>query len=127
MELVSLALDDGEQALADARDEQVGLLQLVSEPGAAAGRLPEKNLDALPLVVHLPAAHVAQLGRAGRADAAQRAVDALGRRAILSDATPNPYALHYERVSWRVRNLLLVPHFKGFLVQADRGVWVLKG
>lgn len=33
------------------------------------------------------------------------------RRAILSDATPNLYALHYERISWRVRNLILVPHF----------------
>jgi type II restriction enzyme len=33
------------------------------------------------------------------------------RRAILNDATPNLYALHYERASWRVRNLILVPHF----------------
>jgi type II restriction enzyme len=33
------------------------------------------------------------------------------RRAILKDATPNLYALHYERASWRVRNLILVPHF----------------
>lgn len=33
------------------------------------------------------------------------------RRAILRDATPNLYALHYERVLWRVRNLILVPHF----------------
>jgi type II restriction enzyme len=33
------------------------------------------------------------------------------RRAILKDSTPNLYALHYERASWRVRNLILVPHF----------------
>lgn len=33
------------------------------------------------------------------------------RRAILNDATPNLYALHYERPSWHVRNLILVPHF----------------
>lgn len=33
------------------------------------------------------------------------------RWAILSDATPNLYALHYERTSWHVRNLILVPHF----------------
>lgn len=33
------------------------------------------------------------------------------RRAILEDSTPNLYALHYERASWRVRNLILVPHF----------------
>src|SRR5215212_8175449 len=33
------------------------------------------------------------------------------RRAILNDSTPNLYALHYERPSWRVRNLILVPHF----------------
>ncbi|MDT5272084.1 MAG: hypothetical protein QOH49_4270 [Acidobacteriota bacterium] len=33
------------------------------------------------------------------------------RRAILKDSTPNLYALHYERTSWRVRNLILVPHF----------------
>lgn len=33
------------------------------------------------------------------------------RRAILNDSTPNLYALHYERAFWRVRNLILVPHF----------------
>ncbi|MDQ3919398.1 MAG: restriction endonuclease [Acidobacteriota bacterium] len=33
------------------------------------------------------------------------------RRAILSDSAPNLYALHYERTSWRVRDLILVPHF----------------
>jgi type II restriction enzyme len=33
------------------------------------------------------------------------------KRAILEDSTPNLYALHYERASWRVRNLILVPHF----------------
>ncbi|MBC7931318.1 MAG: restriction endonuclease [Rubrivivax sp.] len=33
------------------------------------------------------------------------------RRAIELDRTPNLYALHYERMSWRVRNLILVPHF----------------
>ena len=32
-------------------------------------------------------------------------------RAILEDRTPNLYALHYNRVSWQVRNLILVPHF----------------
>jgi type II restriction enzyme len=32
-------------------------------------------------------------------------------RAIREDRTPNLYALHYERSLWRVRNLLLVPHF----------------
>src|SRR5919112_5146113 len=33
------------------------------------------------------------------------------RRAILKDSTPNLYALHYERASWRGRDLILVPHF----------------
>jgi type II restriction enzyme len=33
------------------------------------------------------------------------------RRAIEGDSTPNLYALHYERMSWRVRNLILVPYF----------------
>jgi type II restriction enzyme len=33
------------------------------------------------------------------------------KRAILKDSTPNLYALHYERASWEVRNLILVPHF----------------
>lgn len=32
-------------------------------------------------------------------------------RAILEDRTPNLYALHYSRISWEVRNLILVPHF----------------
>src|ERR1044072_1757548 len=32
-------------------------------------------------------------------------------RAILEDRTPNLYALHYERMSCQVRNLILVPHF----------------
>lgn len=32
-------------------------------------------------------------------------------RAILEDRTPNLYALHYNRISWQVRNLILVPHF----------------
>lgn len=44
----------------------------------------------------------------------ERIVDAayeVMRRAILSDSTPNLYALHYERTSWSVRNLILVPHF----------------
>src|SRR5713101_8102746 len=33
------------------------------------------------------------------------------RAAILSDQRPNLFALHYERESWRVRNLILVPRF----------------
>lgn len=33
------------------------------------------------------------------------------RRAIAQDSTPNLYVLHYERMSWQVRNLILVPHF----------------
>jgi type II restriction enzyme len=33
------------------------------------------------------------------------------REAILSDGTPNLLALHYDAESWRVRNLILIPHF----------------
>jgi type II restriction enzyme len=32
-------------------------------------------------------------------------------RAISTDAAPNYYFMHYDVVTWRVRNLLLVPHF----------------
>lgn len=32
-------------------------------------------------------------------------------RAIREDSTPNLYALHYSRLSWEVRNLILIPHF----------------
>jgi type II restriction enzyme len=32
-------------------------------------------------------------------------------RAILEDRTPNLYALHYSRIFWQVRDLILVPHF----------------
>jgi type II restriction enzyme len=32
-------------------------------------------------------------------------------RAIREDRTPNLLALQYDRVSWTVRNLLLIPHF----------------
>ena len=32
-------------------------------------------------------------------------------RAIREDRTPNLYALHYNKASWQVRNLILVPHF----------------
>jgi len=32
-------------------------------------------------------------------------------RAIEQNGTPNLYALHYDRSSWRVRNLILIPHF----------------
>jgi type II restriction enzyme len=56
------------------------------------------------------------------------------RRAILEDRTPNLYALHYERASWRVRNLILVPHFafsisaiearEPLAVHARRAGWV---
>lgn len=41
------------------------------------------------------------------ADAAYSAM----MRAILEDRTPNLYALHYSRISWEVRNLILIPHF----------------
>jgi type II restriction enzyme len=33
------------------------------------------------------------------------------REAILSDRTPNLIALHYDADSWRVRDLVLIPHF----------------
>ncbi len=33
------------------------------------------------------------------------------KRAILENRTPNLYALHYNRFSWQVRDLILVPHF----------------
>jgi type II restriction enzyme len=32
-------------------------------------------------------------------------------KAIREDRTPNLYALHYNRSSWQVQNLILVPHF----------------
>jgi type II restriction enzyme len=32
-------------------------------------------------------------------------------RAINEDRTPNLLALHYDRASWTVRNLILIPHF----------------
>jgi len=32
-------------------------------------------------------------------------------RAIREDRTPNLYALHYDRNSWQVKNLVLIPHF----------------
>lgn len=32
-------------------------------------------------------------------------------RAIQEERTPNLYALHYDKVSWRVENLILIPHF----------------
>jgi type II restriction enzyme len=32
-------------------------------------------------------------------------------RAINENRTPNLYALHYDRLSWRVLNLILIPHF----------------
>ncbi len=38
------------------------------------------------------------------------AYDAM-RRAILEDNTPDLYALHYNKISWQVQNLILVPHF----------------
>jgi type II restriction enzyme len=41
------------------------------------------------------------------ADAAYSAM----MRAIQEDRTPNLYALHYSRISWEVRNLILIPHF----------------
>lgn len=33
------------------------------------------------------------------------------REAILADRTPNLLALHYDADSWRVRDLILIPHF----------------
>ena len=32
-------------------------------------------------------------------------------RAIREDRTPNLYALHYDKNSWQVKNLVLIPHF----------------
>jgi type II restriction enzyme len=32
-------------------------------------------------------------------------------RAVLEDSTPNLYLLHYNRISWAVRDLILIPHF----------------
>ena len=43
MELVNLPLDEGEEALADARDELVGLLHVVFETGAVRAGLTEKE------------------------------------------------------------------------------------
>lgn len=55
-------------------------------------------------------------------------------RAIREDRTPNLYALHYNRDSWQVRNLILVPHFafsasaieprKPLAANARRAGWV---
>lgn len=55
-------------------------------------------------------------------------------RAILEDRTPNLYALHYNKVSWQVRNLILVPHFafsasaiearKPLALNARRAGWI---
>lgn len=55
-------------------------------------------------------------------------------RAIREDRTPNLYALHYDRFSWQVRNLLLVPHFafslsaieprKALALSARRAGWI---
>jgi type II restriction enzyme len=54
--------------------------------------------------------------------------------AIREDRTPNLYALHYNRDSWQVRNLILVPHFafsasaierrKPLAANARRAGWV---
>lgn len=32
-------------------------------------------------------------------------------RAIRTNSTPNLFAIHYEREAWRVRNLIVIPHF----------------
>lgn len=55
-------------------------------------------------------------------------------RAIQEERTPNLYALHYNKVSWRVENLILVPHFallqsaieprKPLSLKARRAGWV---
>lgn len=49
-----------------------------------------------------------------RSPLGERIVDAAYEammRAIREDRTPNLYALHYNKDSWQVRNLILVPHF----------------
>ncbi|HEX8174485.1 MAG TPA: DpnI domain-containing protein [Pyrinomonadaceae bacterium] len=55
-------------------------------------------------------------------------------RAILEDRTPNLYALHYSRLYWQVRDLILIPHFafsasaiearKPLALNARRAGWV---
>jgi type II restriction enzyme len=55
-------------------------------------------------------------------------------RAINEDRTPNLFALHYDRKSWLVKNLILIPHFalsasaieprKPLGVAARRAGWV---
>lgn len=49
-----------------------------------------------------------------RSPIGERIVDAAYKAmmlAIREDRTPNLYALHYNNISWQVRNLILVPHF----------------
>ena len=55
-------------------------------------------------------------------------------RAISEDRTPNLYALHYSRIHWEVRDLILIPHFaftasaiearKPLALSARRAGWV---
>lgn len=40
--------------------------------------------------------------------------------AILADRTPNLYVLEYDRVSWSVRNILLIPRFAFSLAAIER-------
>jgi type II restriction enzyme len=42
------------------------------------------------------------------------------REAILSDQTPNILALHYDADTWRVRDLILIPHFAFSLAAVKR-------
>lgn len=42
------------------------------------------------------------------------------KRAILADQTPNLYVLEYDRVSWSVRNVLLIPRFAFSLSAIER-------
>jgi len=55
-------------------------------------------------------------------------------RAIRSNSTPNLFAIHYERDAWRVRDLIIIPHFafpisaiekrKPLAASARRAGWV---
>ena len=42
------------------------------------------------------------------------------KSAILEDRTPNLYVLHYDPVEWRVRTLVLIPHFAFTLSALER-------
>ena len=86
---LSISARDGEQALAYARTSRSACLTS-SSSRTRCGSPPEEALDALPLVIDLTPPQVAQLGRAGRADAAQGAVDTVGAQLLveLHEARP---------------------------------------